>query len=104
MTLPLRRVPPLSRRVRPLVAMLAAIAVASLALSPALKSAPSLTSALEGAGNADHGVVTLPDASHLFQPAVSGAVTEYGTLPQTFTADFLPLLVDWVTQHAAAAP
>ena len=60
--------------------------------------------ALAAAGNDQVTIITLPDANHLFQSAVTGAVGEYGSLEQTFTPDFLPTLVDWVTTHAGARP
>jgi pimeloyl-ACP methyl ester carboxylesterase len=64
---------------------------------PAEQSAPALAAALSTAARAPSTIVVLPDANHLFQPAVSGAPSEYATLPQEFTADFLPTIVDWVT-------
>ncbi len=62
--------------------------------------APALQGALEAAGNADHTVVTLPDANHLFQAATTGGLTEFATLEQTFTPELLPLVVDWVVDHS----
>jgi uncharacterized protein len=41
-----------------------------------------------------------PGCQHLFQSVKTGAVGEYGSLAQTFTPDFLPTLVDWVTKRA----
>jgi uncharacterized protein len=70
---------------------------------PALSQAPALQAALTAAGNSDITITTLPDANHLFQSAKTGSVGEYGSLPQTFTPDFLPTLVDWVTSHAGVA-
>ncbi len=64
---------------------------------------PALRAALEAGGNGVSEVITLPDANHLFQAAESGAVEEYATLPGEFTADFLPTLIDWVTEHAGLA-
>ena len=43
---------------------------------------------------------TIPDANHLFQAAETGALEEYGRLADTFSADVLPTLVDWVTERA----
>lgn len=44
-------------------------------------------------------VVTLPDANHLFQAAVTGGLAEYGTLASTFTPDLLPLVTAWVAEQ-----
>jgi pimeloyl-ACP methyl ester carboxylesterase len=63
---------------------------------PAEQEAPALREALDRAGNTDFEIVTLPDANHLFQQAVTGAIDEYGTLEAEFTPDLLPTLVDWV--------
>ena len=71
---------------------------------PASSQAPALTAALKAAGNRDVTVTTLPDANHLFQSAKTGAVGEYGSLAQTFTPDFLPTLVAWVTAHTGVSP
>ncbi|MEZ4668058.1 MAG: alpha/beta fold hydrolase [Anaerolineae bacterium] len=67
------------------------------------QNAPAMEAALKQAGNTDYSIVTLPDANHLFQSATSGAPSEYGTLKQEFTADFLPTVVDWVLKHVTVA-
>jgi uncharacterized protein len=59
----------------------------------------ALVDALEQAGNDDVTIVTIPDANHLFQEAETGALAEYGTLPDTFQEDVLPTLVDWTTER-----
>jgi pimeloyl-ACP methyl ester carboxylesterase len=64
---------------------------------PADQNAPALAAALSGDARALSTIVVLPDANHLFQPAVSGSTSEYGSLPQEFTADYLPTLVHWIT-------
>lgn len=58
---------------------------------------PALRAALEAAGNDDFETVVFPSANHLFQEAETGALGEYGELPPTFTPDFLPTIVEWVT-------
>lgn len=63
------------------------------------QEAPAMTAALEATGTSDRQVITLPNANHLFQEAVTGAVAEYATLDQTLTPAFLPTLVAWVTQY-----
>lgn len=62
-----------------------------------------LTEALEAAGNADFTIVTLPDANHLFQSAVTGNIDEYAVLEPTFTADFLPTITDWLLARVTVA-
>jgi pimeloyl-ACP methyl ester carboxylesterase len=66
---------------------------------PAAEEAPAMEAALEAAGNADHEVVTLPEANHLFQAADTGTVAEYSTLADTFTPDLLPTIVEWLSRH-----
>jgi pimeloyl-ACP methyl ester carboxylesterase len=70
---------------------------------PAAPNEPALRNALEQAGNDDVTVVTFPDANHLFQAAETGGLEEYGRLPDTFSADVLPTLVDWVVQRAGVS-
>jgi hypothetical protein len=41
---------------------------------------------------------SFPTANHLFQDAMTGAFTEYGTLPDAFIADFIPAISDWILQ------
>ena len=67
------------------------------------QSEPALRAALDAGGNEVSEIIVLDDANHLFQAAESGAVEEYGALPAAFTADFLPTLIDWVTEHAGLA-
>ena len=64
---------------------------------------PALRAALRSAGNEDVETAIFPNANHLFQEAVSGAMQEYQELEPEFTADFLPTLVDWVTVRAGVA-
>ncbi len=66
--------------------------------------APALKAALDAAGNTDVTIVTLPDANHLFHSATTGAVGEYSSLEQAFTPDLMPLVVDWVVDHARTTP
>ena len=57
---------------------------------------------LDASGNTDFETLVLPDANHLLQAALSGAVSEYGELASEFTPDLLPALVEWVTERASA--
>jgi pimeloyl-ACP methyl ester carboxylesterase len=68
---------------------------------PPDQEAPALEKALERAGNEDFEIVILPDANHLFQESETGALIEYGQLPASFTPDFLPTLIAWLSEHAS---
>ena len=70
---------------------------------PSSSNEPALRAALEAAGNSDFETLVLPDANHLFQAAVTGAVSEYGELASEFTPDLLPALVEWVTERAGVS-
>lgn len=60
---------------------------------------PALEAALEAAGNEDVTIVELPNANHLFQNAITGAPSEYPTLEQTYTPEFLPTIIEWLAEH-----
>lgn len=68
----------------------------------AAQNEPALVAALQAAGNSDYRTIVLPDANHLFQAAVTGAPSEYGSLDPVFTPDLLPQLVDWVVEHTGS--
>jgi pimeloyl-ACP methyl ester carboxylesterase len=63
----------------------------------------ALRDALEREGGTNLDIVVFPDANHLFQASRTGAVSEYTTLEPSFTPEFLPTLVDWVTEQAGLA-
>lgn len=65
------------------------------------QNAPAMEAALQEAGNEDFEVITFPNANHLFQEAVTGAIREYGTLEPVFTPDFLPTLINWITARVS---
>ena len=73
---------------------------------PAAQNAPALATELTLDAQALASIVVLPDANHLFQSAKTGSPSEYGTLDQTFTPEFLPTVVNWVTARTGvqAAP
>lgn len=56
----------------------------------------ALAAATAIAGNLDVSIVTFPEANHLFLPAVTGAFSEYPTLPMEFVPRLLPLLTEWI--------
>lgn len=55
-----------------------------------------MEAALTEGGNPDVTIVTLPNANHLFQSAVTGGLEEYAMLRLQFTPDLLPTLTDWL--------
>ncbi len=63
------------------------------------QNAPAFEAAMKEAGNSDYQVTILPDANHLMQAATTGSVSEYGTLKQEFTPDFLPTIIEWLQKH-----
>ncbi len=63
------------------------------------QNAPAFEAAMKEAGNTDYQLTILPKANHLMQAATTGSPTEYGTLKQEFTPDFLPTIIDWLTQQ-----
>lgn len=67
------------------------------------QNAPALEAALAEAGNEDYEIVIFPNANHLFQEAETGALSEYGSLPNEFTPDFLPTIIDWLLDHVNVA-
>ena len=68
----------------------------------AAQNAPAVTAALVEGGNDDVETVVLPNANHLFQEAGTGALSEYATLPATFTPDLIPTIVSWLDRHVTA--
>ncbi|MEP6733840.1 MAG: alpha/beta fold hydrolase [bacterium] len=48
------------------------------------------------AGKPDVTVRELPGLNHMFQPAKSGALAEYDTIPETFSPTAMELITDWI--------
>lgn len=67
------------------------------------QNAPVLEAALEEAGNEDYEIVIFPNANHLFQEAETGALSEYAELPDEFTPDFLPTIIEWLLERVTIA-
>jgi hypothetical protein len=63
---------------------------------PDEQNAAPFEAAMQAAGNTNYQVLVYPNANHLMQEAITGAIEEYGTLPAEFTPDFLPDLTDWI--------
>ena len=53
------------------------------------------------ANNPDASVAILDGLNHLFQPATTGALSEYGTLGQPFPAETITLIADWIETSAS---
>lgn len=65
-------------------------------------SVPMETALAEG-GNQDVTIITLPDANHLFQSALTGAIEEYSILDYAFTPALLPTITDWLLARVTLA-
>ncbi|MEX1334459.1 MAG: alpha/beta hydrolase [Candidatus Limnocylindrales bacterium] len=63
----------------------------------------ALREALAVAGNEDVTTLTIPDANHLFQAAVTGAIGEYQELEPEFIDGFVATVVDWFVERAGVA-
>lgn len=66
-------------------------------------NATALRETLEAAGNEDVTTLTFDDANHLFQEAVTGAVSEYGELEPEFIEGFTEAVVDWFVERAGVS-
>jgi uncharacterized protein len=55
-----------------------------------------LESVLKKSRTKDYSINTLPKANHLFQEAITGNPSEYGSLKKQFVAGFLEKIADWV--------
>lgn len=61
---------------------------------------PAIAAALEAGGNEDHETVELPGLNHLFQPAATGSVIEYGQIETTFAPEALEMMTEWIRSRA----
>jgi pimeloyl-ACP methyl ester carboxylesterase len=55
-----------------------------------------LEAALQEAGNQQVTVRVYPEANHLFQPAITGQLSEYTTLPRGFVPSLLDDIAEWI--------
>jgi len=69
-----------------------------LQVSPA-QNVPEIVTALLEGGNSDVTVRVLPGLNHLFQPATTGAVSEYATIDTTIAPEVLDLITSWIREH-----
>ncbi|MCK4373048.1 MAG: alpha/beta fold hydrolase [candidate division Zixibacteria bacterium] len=66
---------------------------------PAKANLEAIEEALTAAGHEDFTTVEMPGLNHLFQTAVTGSVSEYATIEETLSPDFLKLVGDWILEH-----
>lgn len=60
---------------------------------------PAIEAALKQAGNTDYEVKEIEGLNHLFQPAVTGLVNEYGSIEITFSPEVIDLIIGWIESH-----
>jgi hypothetical protein len=58
---------------------------------------PPIQAALQGAGNQQATVQKLAGLNHLFQHAITGAPTEYGSIDETMAPEVLAQVAGWIT-------
>jgi hypothetical protein len=63
------------------------------------QNVPAIKAALAQGGNKDATVEILPGLNYLLQPANSGLVYEYASIPVTISPIALQKIGDWITQH-----
>lgn len=63
---------------------------------------PQLREAVAEAGHPDSAVEELPGLNHLFQTAITGAVSEYDTIDETIAPAVLNRVGDWLAARLAA--
>ena len=71
-----------------------------LQVSPS-QNLPAIKAALEAGGNRDVTTVELPKLNHLFQTAITGNTTEYGTIEETMSPVALKVITDWILARTA---
>ena len=86
------------RRVR--VPVLAINGELDLQVSPS-QNLPAIKAALEAGGNRDVTTLELPKLNHLFQTAITGNTTEYGTIEETISLVALTVVTDWIVARTA---
>jgi hypothetical protein len=63
---------------------------------PPFQNLPEIEKALKAGGNKNFKTIELPGLNHLFQPAKTGGVSEYGNIETTFSEDALKIMKDWI--------
>jgi len=59
----------------------------------------AIEKALKSAGNKDYTIKELAGMNHLFQTAETGALSEYGTIEETFSPIALNVVSDWINER-----
>ncbi|KAF0149943.1 MAG: alpha/beta hydrolase fold protein [Ignavibacteria bacterium] len=57
---------------------------------------PKIEKALNAGDNKNFKIMELPGLNHLFQPATTGAPSEYSTIETTFSEDALKIMKEWI--------
>ena len=65
---------------------------------PPFQNLPEIEKALKAGGNKNFKTIELPGLNHLFQPAKTGGVSEYGKIETTFSEDALKIMKDWILE------
>jgi pimeloyl-ACP methyl ester carboxylesterase len=66
---------------------------------PSKANLEAINQALTAAGHGEFTTVEMPGLNHLFQTAATGSVSEYATIEETLSPDFLKLVGDWIMEH-----
>ena len=66
---------------------------------PSGKNLRGIEKTLKAAGNQDCVVKELPGLNHMFQTAVTGAVSEYGKIEETIAPTALKSMTEWVLKQ-----
>lgn len=71
-----------------------------LQVSPA-QNLPEIEKALKAGGNTRFRIVEMEGLNHLFQPAETGAPSEYASIEITFSPDAMKVISDWILNEAS---
>lgn len=66
------------------------------------QNVPPIVDGLKAGGNQDVTVLRFERLNHLFQPARTGAATEYAQISTTFDPDALEQITQWIAERAGA--
>jgi len=61
---------------------------------------PEINKALDASPSPSYTVAELEGLNHLFQPAITGSVSEYGEIETTFDEGALMTISEWINKHA----
>ena len=66
---------------------------------PADVNLEAIEKALQEGGNSNYKIVKLEGLNHLFQTCQTGAMSEYGTIEETFSPKALKVIGDWILEQ-----